>query len=156
MALLSTNHKCTHPCLLLLRRESCCEEFWRWCWVLGVRNPQSIACEVWSLHFQDKLYNFDNLLIVVFTWYYYWLFTYNVYIYIYIYKTWSWHTYSYAFGFVLKTGCDINILAMVCQPAGEQRTNLMRLGRSPSATLLKSKYWIKISARSPFKPSPLA
>jgi hypothetical protein len=22
--------------------------------VLGVRNPQSIACYVWSLHFQDK------------------------------------------------------------------------------------------------------
>ena len=37
---------------------------WRWCWVLGVRNPQSIACEVWSHHFQDKLYNSDNLLII--------------------------------------------------------------------------------------------
>ena len=39
---------------------------WRWCWVLGVRNPQSIACEVWSHCFQDKLYNSDSLLIIVF------------------------------------------------------------------------------------------
>ena len=58
--------------------ESCGEVFWRCCWDLGVRNPQLIACEVWSLRFQDKLYNSDNLLIVVFTWYCYWLFNYNV------------------------------------------------------------------------------
>ena len=49
--------------------ESCGEDFWRCCWVLGVRNPQSIACEVWSLHFQDKLYNSDSLLIVVILFY---------------------------------------------------------------------------------------
>ena len=29
--------------------------------------PQSIACEVWSLHFQDKLYNSDSLLFAVFS-----------------------------------------------------------------------------------------
>ena len=58
--------------------ESCGEVFWRCCWDLGVRNPQLIAWEVWSLHFQNKLYNSDNLLIVVFTWYCYWLFTYDV------------------------------------------------------------------------------
>jgi hypothetical protein len=34
--------------------------------------PRSIACEVWSLHFQDKLYNSDNLysLLTLFSWYY--------------------------------------------------------------------------------------
>ena len=67
VALLSTNHKCAHHCLLLLRRESWCEVFRRWCWVLGVRSPKSIACEVWSLHFQNKLYNSDSLLIVLFS-----------------------------------------------------------------------------------------
>ena len=46
--------------------ESCGEVFWRCCWVLGIRNPQSSACEVWSLRFQNKLYNFDSLLVVVF------------------------------------------------------------------------------------------
>ena len=58
--------------------ESCGEVFLRCCWVLGVRNPRSIACEVWSLRFQDKLYNSDNLLIIAFMWYYYKLFTYDV------------------------------------------------------------------------------
>jgi hypothetical protein len=33
---------------------------WRWCWVLGLRNLRSIACQVWSLRFQNKLYNSDN------------------------------------------------------------------------------------------------
>ena len=103
MALLSTNHKCTHPCLLLLRRESWSN--WRWCWVLGVRNPQSIACEVWSLRFQDKLYNSGNLLIVVILFYVILLLIIHLWC-LYMYETWSWHTYSYAFGFVLKTGCD--------------------------------------------------
>ena len=28
--------------------------------------PQSIACEVWSLRFQDKLYNSDSPLVIVF------------------------------------------------------------------------------------------
>ena len=81
VALLSTNHKCTHPCLLLLRTESRSEVFWRWCWVLGVRNHQSIVCEDWSLCFQDNLYNSNSLLVVLFfsfSWYCYWLFTYNI------------------------------------------------------------------------------
>ena len=30
---------------------------------------RSIACEVWSLRFQDKLYNSDSLLIIVFLFY---------------------------------------------------------------------------------------
>ena len=30
-----------------------------------MRNPQSIACEVGSFHFQDKLYNSDSLLIIL-------------------------------------------------------------------------------------------
>ena len=34
-----------------------------------MRNLQSIACEVWSLRFQDKLYNSDNLLFVVILFY---------------------------------------------------------------------------------------
>ena len=108
MALLSTNYKCTHPCLLLLRRESCCGVFWGWCWVLGVRNPQSIACEVWRLRFQDKLYNSDSLLFVVILFYVILLLIIHLWC-LYMYETWSCHTYSHAFGFVLKTGCDIII-----------------------------------------------
>ena len=101
--LLSTNHKYTHTCLLLLSRESWCEVFWRWCWVLGVRSPQSIAYEVWSLRFQDKLYNSDSLIVVVilFSWYNYWF----IHLWcLYMYKTWSWHTYSYVFVFKKKSG----------------------------------------------------
>jgi hypothetical protein len=67
----------SHLLYLLLRRESRCEVCWRWCWVQGLRNPRSIACEVGSHRFQDKLYNFENLfsLLVLFSWYCYWLFT---------------------------------------------------------------------------------
>ena len=41
--------------------------------------PQPIACEDWSLYFQDKLHNSDSLIVVLilFSWYCYWLFTYN-------------------------------------------------------------------------------
>ena len=86
--------------------ESCGEVFWRCCWVLGVRNPQSIACEVWSLRFQDKLYNSDSLLFVLVLFFVILLLI--IYLWcLYMYETWSWHTYSYAFGFVLKTGCDM-------------------------------------------------
>ena len=85
--------------------ESCGEVFWRWCWVLGMRNPQLIVCEVWSLRFQDRLYNSDNLLFVVILFYVILLLIIHLWC-LYMYETWSWHTYSYAFGFVLKTGCD--------------------------------------------------
>jgi hypothetical protein len=34
---------------------------WRCCGVLGVRNPQSTVCDVWSLRFQDLSVNSDNL-----------------------------------------------------------------------------------------------
>ena len=84
-------------------RESCGEVYWRCCWVLGVRNPQSIAYEVWSLRFQDKLYNSDNLLFVVILFYLILLLIIHLWC-VYMYETWSWHTYSYVFGFVLKTG----------------------------------------------------
>ena len=63
---------CWVPTISVLTLTYCCSEekvyevCWRCCWVLGVRNPQSIACEVWSLRFQDKLYNSNILLIVVF------------------------------------------------------------------------------------------
>jgi hypothetical protein len=58
-----------HPCY-----KQCCSEggsysevSWRCWWVLGVRNPQSIACDVWSLRFQDKR---KSLIIFLFlTWY---------------------------------------------------------------------------------------
>jgi hypothetical protein len=50
VALLSTNHKCTHPCLLLLRSKRCevveDDDARR-------TQPQSIACGVWCLLFQD-------------------------------------------------------------------------------------------------------
>jgi hypothetical protein len=63
--------------IIAAQRRKWCEVFWRWCWVLGLRNPRSIACEVWSLRFQDKLYNSDNLysLLILFSWYCCWLFT---------------------------------------------------------------------------------
>jgi hypothetical protein len=56
--------------IIAAQRRKWCQVFWRWCWVLGLRNPQSIACEVWSLRFQDKLYNSDNLysLLILFSW----------------------------------------------------------------------------------------
>ena len=104
MALLSTNHKCTHPCLLLLRRK----DVWSLLkMLLSSRRtqPQSIACEVWRLCFQDKLYNSDNLLFVVILFYVILLLIIHLWC-LYMYETWFWHTYSYVFGFVLKTGCD--------------------------------------------------
>jgi hypothetical protein len=63
--------------IIAAQRRKWYEVFGRWCWVLGLRNPRAIACEVWSLHFQDKLYNSDNLysLLILFSWYCYWLFT---------------------------------------------------------------------------------
>jgi len=86
---------------LLLRRENCYEVFWRCCWVLDICNPWSIACELWSLRFQKKLYIsivvslfFVTLLPIILLWRHY------------IYKTW-WGTYDYVFSFLLKTGCDI-------------------------------------------------
>jgi hypothetical protein len=63
--------------IIAAQRRKWCEVFRRCCWVLGLRDPRSIACEVWSLHFQDKLYNSDNLysLLILFSWYYCWFFT---------------------------------------------------------------------------------
>jgi hypothetical protein len=49
VALLSTNHKCTHPCLNAAQKKKKVHEVQKM--VLGVRNPQSIACEVWNLCF---------------------------------------------------------------------------------------------------------
>jgi hypothetical protein len=50
--------------IIAAQRRKWCKVFWRWCWVLGLHNPQSITCEVWSLRFQDKLYNSNSTLIV--------------------------------------------------------------------------------------------
>jgi hypothetical protein len=63
---LSANNKCTHACY-----NYCSEE------KVGLRNTRSIACEVWSLRFQDKPYNSDNLfsLLILFSWCCCWLFT---------------------------------------------------------------------------------
>ena len=76
MALLSTNHKCTHPCLLLLRRR--CIKILKMMLSSRRAQPPVDCLWSWSHHFQDKLYNSYNLLIIAFTWYCYWLFTYNV------------------------------------------------------------------------------
>ena len=106
MALLSTNHKCTHPCLLLLRRR-------RWIKILKMmlssrRTQPPVDCLwSWSHCFQDKLYNSDSLLIILILFYVILLLIIQLWC-LYTYGTWSWHTYSYAFGFILKTGCDIN------------------------------------------------
>jgi hypothetical protein len=63
--------------IIAAQRRKWCEVFWRRCWVLGPRNPRSIAYEVWSLYFQDKLYNSENFysLLILFSWYCCWLFT---------------------------------------------------------------------------------
>jgi hypothetical protein len=51
VALLSTNHKCTHPCLTAAQKKKKKKVYEVQKMLLGVRNPQSIACEVWSLCF---------------------------------------------------------------------------------------------------------
>jgi hypothetical protein len=63
--------------IIAAQRRKWCEVFWGWCWVLSLRNPWSNVYEVWSLRFQDKLYNSDNLysLLFLFSWYCCWLFT---------------------------------------------------------------------------------
>ena len=77
-----------------------------------MRNPHSIACEVWSLRFQDKLYNSDSLLFVLI-----FFVILLLIIHFYMYETRSWHTYSYAFGFVLKIGCDTSGHGVCCKAA---------------------------------------
>ena len=59
-----------------------CWVFWRCCWVLGIRNPQSVVCEVWSLCLQGKLYIsvslfYMTLLLIIPLWCHY------------MYKIWS-------------------------------------------------------------------
>jgi hypothetical protein len=51
VALLSTNHKCTHPCFNAAKKKKKVYEVQKM--VLGIRNTQSIACEVWSLCFPE-------------------------------------------------------------------------------------------------------
>ena len=50
-----------------------------------MRNPQSIACEVGSHRFQDKLHNSDSLLIVLFSLLRDTIIDYSLIMYIYIY-----------------------------------------------------------------------
>jgi hypothetical protein len=64
--LLSTTS--AHP-----RYKQCCSErvsyfgvCWRCCWVLGIRNPQSSACDVWSLPKRKSL-----IISLFHTWYYF-------------------------------------------------------------------------------------
>jgi hypothetical protein len=63
--------------IIVAQRRKWCKVFWRWWWVLVLRNPRSIAYEIWSLRFHDKRYNSDNLysLLILFSWYCCWLFT---------------------------------------------------------------------------------
>jgi hypothetical protein len=56
MALLSTNHKCTHPCLLLFRSKRC-EAVEDGVDARRVRSPQSIACGVGASVSRIELYN---------------------------------------------------------------------------------------------------
>jgi len=62
---------CWVPTISVLTLAYCCSEgkmyevCWRCCWVLGVRNLQSITCEVWSLRFQDKLFWLENFRLVL-------------------------------------------------------------------------------------------
>jgi hypothetical protein len=57
MALLSTNHKFTHPCLLLLRSKRCDGVKLLKMKMLGVHSPQSIACGVGASVSRIELYN---------------------------------------------------------------------------------------------------
>jgi hypothetical protein len=60
VALLSTNHKCTHPCLLLLRSKRCDGVKLLKMMMLGIRSPQSIACGVGASVSRVELYNSDR------------------------------------------------------------------------------------------------
>jgi hypothetical protein len=55
--------------IIAAQRRKWCKVFWKWCWVLDLRNSRSIACEIWSLRFQDKLYNSHSLysLLIIFS-----------------------------------------------------------------------------------------
>jgi hypothetical protein len=107
--------------IIAAQRKKWCEVFWRWCWVLDLSSPRLIACEVWSLYFQDKLYNSDNLysLLILFSWYCCWLFTDEVTVYIEVDP--DIHiklilAYSYTFGFTLKIGFDIVVYCHSTMP----------------------------------------
>ena len=97
--LLSTT--CAHSCYNHTAQRRKLQWSWRCCWVLGVRNPRSIACEVWSRRFQDKLCISDRLLFIVSLFYVILLLIIPLWCR-YMYGTWSCHTYSYAFGFSFK------------------------------------------------------
>jgi hypothetical protein len=101
-------HPCYNQCCS--ERGSCFEVLWGCCWVLGVRNPQSTACDVWSLRFQDKAYISDNL-----SFSYVILFMYSLICH-YMHETWSWHAYRFALGFLWKNRCDIGLgLGVGCE-----------------------------------------
>ena len=78
---------CRVPTISVLTLAYCCSEgnvavksFGRWCWVLGVRNPQSIACEVEAFVSRISCITLIiiNYYIFSFLWYCYWLFSCNV------------------------------------------------------------------------------
>jgi hypothetical protein len=84
VVLLSTNHKCTYPCLLLLRREGV--KLLKMM-VLGVRSPQSIACGVGAFVSRIELYNSDRF-VSLFMLFYVILLLLFTFVY-YMYETWS-------------------------------------------------------------------
>jgi hypothetical protein len=59
VALLSTNHKCTHPCLLLLRSKRC-EAVEDGVYARRMQ-PQSIACGVGTSVSRIELYNSNRI-----------------------------------------------------------------------------------------------
>jgi hypothetical protein len=70
VALLSTNHKCTHSCLLLLRSKRCDGvKLLKMVLMLGVRSPQSIACGVDASVSRIELYNSDRFVSFVYVLY---------------------------------------------------------------------------------------
>jgi hypothetical protein len=66
VSLLSTNHKCTHPCLLLLISKRCDGVKLLKMLMLGVRSPQSIACGVGASVSRIELYNSDRFVSFVY------------------------------------------------------------------------------------------
>ena len=92
---------CAHPYYNHTAQRIKLQWSWRYCWVLGARNPRSIAYEVWSCRFQDKLCISDRLLFIVSLFYVTLLLNIPLWHH-YMYGTWSWHTYIYAFSFFKK------------------------------------------------------
>jgi hypothetical protein len=141
VALLSTNHKCTYPCIMLFREEpwrgvlrwlwgvlrhaihqsDACGR-WRWCCivtiiVLCVKTFESTLVSVIKVN-KHFLYVLSNVL-----WYY-------THLSIICVKLWSWHTYEMHLVFFRKNKCDIP-LALLSSSSSAALASSLHLYPSP-------------------------